>query len=106
MLTACRRLLTRVPQSDPSPLRRRASTRITAGTIAWIIGRGNELLGHAPAPVRSQALRSAFELKSSPSQRADTLMRVAALPRSVVGVALADPGLLVSSARREILRIR
>ena len=37
---------------------------------------------------------------------ANIAVRAAALPRSLVGVALGDMGLLVSSARQEILRIR
>jgi len=105
-LTACRRLLARAARMDPAVLRRKASTRITAGTIAWIIGRGNDLLGHPPAPVRSGELLRAFDINGSPSQRSDTLMRAAALPRSMVGVALGDAGLLVASARQDILRIR
>lgn len=105
VLTACRRLLMRVARIEPAALRRRASTRITAGALAWIIGRGNDLLGQGYGPVHAKDLMAAFELSSTPSQRAETLMRAAALPRSLVGVALGDAELLVSSGRREILRI-
>src|SRR5699024_5451571 len=104
--TACRRLLTRIARLDPAVLRRRASTRTTAGAIAWSVGRGNKLVGHPPAPIRASSLLRAFGITGSPSQRADSLMRAAALPRSPLGVALGDPGLLVSSARRRLLETR
>lgn len=105
-LTACRRLLARAARLDPVALRRKASTRITAGTLAWIIGRGNDVVGHPPASLRSGDLLRAFEIAGSPSQRSDTLMRAAALPRCFVGVALGDAELLTASARQGILRIR
>ena len=104
--TACRRLLARIARIEPAVLRRKANTRITAGTLAWIIGRGNDLVGHPPAPVRSGDLLRAFDINGSPSQRSDTLMRAAALPRSMVGLALDDAELLVASARQDILRTR
>ncbi|WP_394216438.1 hypothetical protein [Brachybacterium vulturis] len=104
--TACRRLLTRIARRDPAVLRRRASTRITAGAIAWTVGRGNDLVGHPPAPARASALLGAFGITGSPSQRAETLTRAAAMPRSPIGVALGDPGLLVSAARQRLVRTR
>lgn len=105
-LTACRRLLVLIAVRDPSVLRRRASTRITAGAIAWIIGRGNHLVGQPPAPVRSADLLRAFGIRATPTQRGEALMRAAALPSSPTGVSLGDTRLLVASAREEILRIR
>lgn len=101
--TACRRFLTQVATRDASALRRRASARTTAVAVAWIVGRGNELVGHLPAPVRTGELLRAFGVKSTPSSRAGTLMRAAVLPQDHLGVSLGSPDLLVGSARAAIM---
>ncbi|MGO1285351.1 hypothetical protein ACTXKL_13935 [Brachybacterium tyrofermentans] len=106
LLTACRRLLARVAQLDDAVLRRKASTRNTAAAIVSLIARGNELMGYAPAPLHEKDLRRAFDLRSSPSQRARNLAEAAALPHRWSGIALADPGLLLGAARAGILRKR
>lgn len=105
-LTACRRLLTQIMARDPDVLRRRASTRNTAAAVAWIVGRGNDLVGHSPAPIRTGDLMRAFGVKSTPSQRAETLMNAAVLPRPTFGAAMGDPDLLVSAAREAIIAER
>ncbi|MGP9708213.1 hypothetical protein [Brachybacterium sp. AOP24-D1-21] len=106
LLTACRRLLVRITQLDPAVLRRKASTRNTAAAVVSLIARGNALMGYSPAPLHEKDLRRAFELRSSPSQRARTLKEAAALPHRFDGIALADPGLLLGTARTELLRVR
>lgn len=105
-LTACRRFLTQAASRDADVLRRRASSRTTAATIAWIVGRGNELVGYSPAPVRTGELFRAFEVRSTPSQRADSLMRAAVLPHALDDVALGSAELLVASAREKIITVR
>lgn len=87
-------------------MRRRASARNTAAAVAWVVGRGNELVGHPPAPVRTTELMRAFGVRSTPSSRADTLMAAALLPQSPTGVALGSPNLLVASARADIISQR
>ncbi|MGO3313375.1 MAG: hypothetical protein ACTIMA_06370 [Brachybacterium tyrofermentans] len=104
LLTACRRLLARIAELDDAVLRRKASTRNTAAAIVSLIARGNELMGYAPAPLHEKDLRRAFDLRSNPSQRARNLAEAAALPHRWSGIALADPGLLLGTARAEILR--
>ncbi|MGO1686561.1 MAG: hypothetical protein ACTHYR_16450, partial [Brachybacterium sp.] len=106
LLTACRRLLVRVAQLDDAVLRRKASTRNTAAAIVSLIARGNDLMGYSPAPLHEKDLRRAFDLRSSPNQRARSLMEAAALPHRYTGIALADPGLLIGTARAELLRVR
>lgn len=105
-LTACRRFLVRVAVHDPVVLRRRASIRTTAAAIAWILGRGNQLVGSPPAPVRTGDLMGAFGQKATPGQRADSLTRAAALPQGLEGVVLGSADLLVASAREEIIEAR
>lgn len=105
-LTACRRFLVQAIAGDPNLLRRRASSRTTAAAVAWIVGRGNDLVGPSPAPVRTGDLMRAFEITNRPSSRAETLMSVALLPRAPDGVALGSPDLLVASARAAIIAQR
>lgn len=106
VLTACRRLLVRIAQLDDAVLRRKASPRNTAAALVSLIARGNDIMGHAPAPLRGKDLKQAFGLRSDPAQRARTLAEAAALPYRYTGVALADPGLLIGAARARILRAR
>lgn len=103
VLTASRRLLVRIAQIDDAVLRRRASTRITAAAIASLIARGNDIMGNH-APLHAKELKQAFELRADPTQRAQTLADAAALPHRYTGIALADPGLLISAVRKELLR--
>lgn len=105
-LVACRRFLVWAVAAEPEVMRRRASSRNTAAAVAWLVGRGNELVGHPPAPVRTTELWRAFEVKSAPSSRADTLMAAAWLPQAPSGVALGTPDLLVASARAAIVAQR
>lgn len=104
-LTACRRFLVQAATEDPEVLRGRAGARTTAAAAAWIVGRGNHLVGSG-APVRTGRLMQAFDLKSPPSQRAERLQRAARLPDAPIDIALGSPDLLVASARREILTQR
>lgn len=104
--TACRRFLVQVAITGPEVLRRRASSRITAAAVAWLVGRGNHVVGPEPAPVRTRDLLAAFAVQSTPSTRAESLQDAAGLPRSPVGVALASPDLLVAAARRAIIEER
>ena len=104
VLTACRRLLVRIAQLDDAVLRRKAIPRNTAAALVSLIARGNDIMGHAPAPLRGKDLKQAFGLRSDPAQRARTLAEAAALPHRYTGIALADPGLLIGAARAQILR--
>ena len=104
VLTACRRLLVRIAQLDDAVLRRKAIPRNTAAALVSLIARGNDIMGHGPAPLRGKDLKQAFGLRSDPAQRARTLAEAAALPHRYTGVALADPGLLIGAARAQILR--
>lgn len=99
--TACRRLLTQAAREEPEVLRGRATARTTAAAVAWVVGRGNRLVGNG-APVRTGDLMRAFDLKSPPSQRAQRLEAAARLPHAPFGVAMGSPDLLVASARRSI----
>lgn len=104
VLTACRRLLVRIAQLDDTVLRRRASPRNTAAAIVSLIARGNNIMGHAPAPLHVKDLKQAFGLRSDPAPRARTLAEAAALPYRYTGIALADPALLTSAFRAQLLQ--
>jgi len=106
LLTACQRLLVRITQLDPAVLRWKASTRNIAAAVVSLIARGNDLMGYSPALLHEKELRRTFELRSSPTQRARTLKEAAAFPHRFDGIALADPGLLLGTARAELLRVR
>ncbi|RIK09287.1 MAG: hypothetical protein DCC50_15240, partial [Acidobacteria bacterium] len=103
-LTACRRLLVQVAQGDPDVLRGRAGAAGTAAAVAWLVGKGNDLVG-AGSPLRVKQLTDAFGVRAIPSARAQRLAEAAALPHAPEGetLALGSPRLLVSAARRAII---
>lgn len=104
--TACRRFLTRVAEAGPEVLRRRAKTLNTAASIAWVVGRANELVGYPPAPVSAKSLQESMGVKTLSSNRARALIRTVQ-PRwtgqIAWGVYLGTPDLLVSRFRRRLL---
>lgn len=105
--TACRRFLAQAARSDPAVFRRRAKTTNTAAAIAWTVGRGNELVGYPPSPVRSGELMDHFGLSGPPSQRAETLSAAfGTVPSRWPGVALGSPDVLVSRMRSQLLARR
>lgn len=105
-LTACRRLLVQTAQMDPDVLRGRAGAAGTAAAVAWLVGKGNDLVGSG-APVRVKQLTDAFGVSTTPSARAQRLAAAAALPQAPEGelLALGSPRLLVSTARRAIINL-
>lgn len=102
-LTACRRFLVQAAVGDPEALRGRASVTNTAAAVAWVIGRGNGLVGGS-GPLRATDLMRAFGAKSNPSQRAARLQEAAVLPHAPEGemLALGSPRLLLGAARQDI----
>lgn len=102
-LTACRRFLVQAAGGDPDALRGRATIGSTAAAIAWVVGRGNGLVGR-PAPVRTSELLRVFGVRNTPYERAERLQEAAVLPHSPEDEppALGSPDLLVASARQEI----
>lgn len=106
--TACRRFLVGAAAGDPAVLRRRAKPLNTAATIAWMVGRGNELVGYSPAPVGSGDLQAWFGVSGLSSDRGHALLDAfhgGHAPKDLVPtVALGDARLLVGECRRELRR--
>lgn len=105
--TACRRFLGAAAKREPAVFRRRAKAVNTAAAVAWIVGRNNELVGMAPAPVGTGLLMEWFGIAGPPSSRADSLSRAFGAAHSPwPGVALGSPDVLVSRMRATLIRRR
>lgn len=105
--TASRRALARVAASDPAIFRRRSSNVTAAAALMWIVAKGNGYLVFGD-DVMVQDLMEHFELKGSPGQRAQPMLR--ALGLEEFGWAddprLGSADLLISPERAEIIRVR
>jgi hypothetical protein len=105
--TAARRVLARICTNGPEVFRRRGATSTAAAAIClWVCGinRTRKLGGRR---INQKALLGHFDLKSSVTARADTLINAAGFPRYYnpwgVEVEPGSPDYLVSRMRREIL---
>ncbi len=105
--TACRRFLGRAAAADPSIFRRRSSADLAAAAIIWAIGKAN-LLVAVSGGMQTSELTSRLGVKGSPSQRAQTLLRVIGVDEQLAysHIDLGMPDLLVSSRRAEIIQRR
>lgn len=106
--TACRRFLARVARADPAIFRRRGRVDTAAAAVCWAVGRANSLVGYPPAPVGTGRLQEWFGVGSSPSGRAQPMLRaLGAQPRRMLGgMGLGMPDLLVSSVRTRLVGLR
>ena len=71
--TACRRLLARCAIGNPAAFSGKASAANTAAAITWIIGKANRLF--TPGGLLVKDINAHYEIASTPSQRATTLLR-------------------------------
>lgn len=106
--TAMRRFLARAARNDPTVFARKGSPVRGAAAIAWVISTGNRTAGVWSAPMTAKDLLAHFGITGSVSDRAGTLIRAAGLPtgHATRSVELADPGLLVSTRRKSLVRSR
>jgi len=109
--SACRRFLARVAALRPELFRRRSDPAVTAAAVCWVIGHANELFS-GPGSIRVKDLASHFGLAPSriPPRGRKLLAAAGVLSdpddNPPGGITLADPGLLTSAHRRQIIARR
>jgi hypothetical protein len=101
--TAARRVLARIARNGPDALRRRGSTATAAAAICWAVGRANDAFSMRAGGLTNKQLLAHFGVKSSVSDRADTLLSAGGFPRSWGIFTLGSPDYLVSERRRQII---
>jgi hypothetical protein len=106
--TACRRLLARIATGDPAVFRRRGRAETAAAAVCWLVGSANGTFhAHQGQPRVKDVLAFLGVSGSTPSQRAETLLRAAGIPWPASGpIELGSPAYLVSAQRRRILGAR
>jgi hypothetical protein len=105
--TAARRFLARAAVADPVIFRRAGRTDTAAAAVAWAVGRGNQLVGARGAELSVQDLIDHFEVKATPSSRAQVFVKaVEGAWIDTSGPHLGSPDLLVSSRRAHLVAVR
>ncbi len=105
--TAMRRFLSRAAVADPAIFRRKASLQRAGATVAWVIGRANDLVtGYYGLTV--QQLLGHFGVTGGVSQRAEPFLRANGVnPHRLYGaMKLGAADLLTSQRRADIIRVR
>ncbi|OFB38073.1 hypothetical protein BA059_16100 [Mycolicibacterium sp. (ex Dasyatis americana)] len=106
--TVARRVLARVASEGPEVFRRKARADTAAAAVVWIAGKANgqcELVA-GPLRLRSADITRHFNVKSSPSQRAEVMLRAAGFPGHHLDVELGSPDFLTAERREQIIRRR
>ena len=112
--TAVRRLMGRLLSADRLYLARSERDDLIAAGLFLAVARANHLVG-ADRPILSRSVTEAFDLASSPTSRASSIIGVVggrawwydAKPHGAPDVpVLGHPGLLISFFRRELLAAR
>ncbi|WP_441962380.1 DUF6398 domain-containing protein [Mycolicibacterium houstonense] len=106
--TVARRVLARIASEGPEVFRRKARADTAAAAVVWIAGKANgqcELVA-GPLRLRSADIVRHFNIKSSPSQRAEVMLRAAGFPGHHLDVELGSADYLTSERREEIIRRR
>ena len=93
------------PVNDPGWLRRRASVSGRACGLLWATGIANHLVGPQGA-VLVKDLAADFGVSGPPSAKAEALLRAWAHGRWIGADRLGDAGLLVSTRRAAIIKMR
>ncbi len=104
--TAARRLLADVVAADPAILRRgRPDT--AAAAIAWLVGKANEVFDSYGGGLSIGDLIAWFGLRTSPSQRAGTLLAALGIDSDAHrGIRLGTPRYLTAVHRQRIIQRR
>lgn len=103
--TVARRVLARVASEGPAVFRRKSRADTAAAGVVWIAGKANgqcELDG-GPRQLRSSDITRYFDIKGSPSQRADVMLRAARFPNHPYEVELGSPDYLIADRREWII---
>ncbi|MCE3550602.1 hypothetical protein LWC33_03930 [Pseudonocardia sp. RS11V-5] len=107
MRTACRRLLSRIAAADPVVFRRTSRSDISAGTVCWLVGRANDLVGGRGVLMVKDLAAHFGAPGGSFSQRGRVYLRALGLePRPGAGPKLGSPDYLVSRRRADIVEAR
>ncbi|MBU9763554.1 hypothetical protein FR943_06825 [Mycobacterium sp. TNTM28] len=106
--TIARRVLARVAATGPAVFRRKARADTAAAAVVWIAGKAN---GQCELAAGRQRLRSTditrhFDIKGSPSQRGEVMLRAADFPSHGYDVELGSPDYLTAERREQIIRRR
>jgi hypothetical protein len=106
--TACRRLLARIATGDPAVFRRRSRLETAAAAICWLVAGTNGTFDANQGQLRVKDVLAFLEVAgTTPSQRAETLLRAAGIPWPASGpIELGSPDYLVSARRRVIIADR
>lgn len=100
--TVCRRVLARVASRAPQVFRRKGRVETAAAAVVWMAGKANGLFDLGTALRTSDIVRH-FEIKSSPSQRGEVMLRAAGFPSGSFDVKLGSADFLVSTRREWII---
>ncbi|WP_347351001.1 DUF6398 domain-containing protein [Intrasporangium sp.] len=105
--TAARRFLARAAAGDPAIFRRASRADTAAAAVAWIVARGNHLVGTPDASMTVRELTDFFGVKGSPISRAQAFLKAVDTSRYTTGTpVLGTADLLVSSTRSTIIDLR
>jgi hypothetical protein len=106
--TACRRLLARIATGDPAVFRRRSRAETAAAAVCWLVGSANDTFHANQGQPRVKDVMAFLGVSgTTPSQRAETLLRSAGIPWPASGpIELGSPDYLVSAQRRRIIGAR
>jgi hypothetical protein len=106
--TACRRLLARIATGGPAVFRRRSRAETAAAAVCWLVGRANDTFHANQGQLRIKDVLAFLRVSgTTPSPRAETLLRAAGIPWPASGpVELGSPDYLVSARRRVIIAAR
>ena len=106
--TAMRRFLARAARNDPTLFRRKGSPVRGAAAVAWVICTTNRTIGSYRSSMTGKELLAQFGITGSVSDRAQSLIRAAAIDLNLTygSLRVGDPGLLVSRRRRELVEDR
>ncbi|MEN4398238.1 hypothetical protein A5731_28120 [Mycolicibacterium conceptionense] len=106
--TVARRVLARIASAGPAVFRRKSRTDTAAAAVVWIAGKANGQceLAAGPLRLRSADITRYFDVKSSPSQRAEVMLRAGGFPGQPYDVELGSPDYLTAERREQIIRRR
>ncbi|CAM3434780.1 DUF6398 domain-containing protein [Mycolicibacterium frederiksbergense] len=100
--TVCRRVLARVASRAPQVFRRKGRVETAAAAVVWIAGKANGMFDYGSRLRTSDIVRH-FDIKSSPSQRGEVMLRAGGFPSDSFDVKLGSPDYLVSTRREWII---
>lgn len=106
--TAAYRFLAAVTRRQPGLWRRAGRTDMAAAAVIWAVGRANDLVGTMASPVTVGQLQTFYGLSSSPSQRAQAMLKAIGVDprRNSIELGLGDVAYLTARARAGVIAMR